>query len=58
MLLPLSLKKQHRSPADDVGQNNLVTEIEGGRESDLHFFPWRRNLVHAPGPGTVGTGSA
>lgn len=37
--IPLSLKAQHRFPADDTGQNNLATEVEGRRASDLGFFP-------------------
>lgn len=44
-----------------LGRINLATEAEGGRASDpmlFPIFPWRRRLVHAPGPGTMGTGSA
>lgn len=57
--VPLSLEEQRWPPARHTGQNNLATE--GGRSSDLCFFPifpWRRRLVHAPGPGIRGTGPA
>lgn len=41
-----SLKEQHLSPAEDAGKNDLVTKVEGGRESDLHL----EKVCPCPGP--------
>ena len=49
LFLPLSLKD--KLPAGDTGLNNLATELEGGRESDLRFFHLSKGKETCPCPG-------
>lgn len=42
-------------PAEDAGKNDLVTKVEGERESDLHFVPFFHgegdlSMPRAPAP--------